>query len=323
MLRLVYTSTKVAASFSSSQLTFMLSINAFHGLNLDSGQDIVRRVYRDGTMVQMGTNGANAEQMHYSATVDPEEMWLWSDTRAAAYAIHPISWTFDFTKLLTSAIASGDWSNEAVFWREPDGTQKYIRNQGTKSVRQFDVAAGTSDGDTIIFPSGPDIIDRGPILMGGNDIAFLSRVTGRIIVIDWVTKVTKLDSYIEVFAACSFDRVNRNFVSIRDSDDRIQVWEENIEPTAVSTPVASPGSSLRYLAETMSVIVTGADGELVANALVDWTVVENPGLGPAKGKMDPVQSKTNAAGVATSVYCPPGLDWVIGDDELITATVTT
>jgi hypothetical protein len=300
----------------------MFSINAFHGLNLDSGQDVVRRVYRDGTMIEMGTNGANAETMHYSATLDPEEMWLWSDTRATAYAIHPISWTFDFSKPLTSGIVSGDWSNEAVFWREPDGTQKYIRNQGTKSVRQFDVLTGADEGDTVIFASGPDIIDRGPILMGGNDIAFLSPGTGRIIVIDWVTKVTKLDSFITAFAACAFDRNNRNFVSIRDSDDRIQVWEENIEPSAVSTPVASPGSSLRYLAETMSVIVTGADGELIPNVLVDWTVVENPGLGPSKGSMNPAQSKTNVLGVATSVYCPPGLDWVTGDDELITATVT-
>jgi hypothetical protein len=72
----------------------------------------------------------------------------------------------------------------------------------------------------------------------------------------------------------------------------------------------------------MSVIVTGADGELIPNILVDWTVVENPGLGPAKGAVSPAQSKTNALGVATTTYCPPGLDWVIGDDELITATVT-
>ena len=322
MLRLVYTSTKVASSFSSSQLTFMVSINAFHGLNLDSGQDVVRRVYRDGTMVEMGTNGANAEAMHYSATLGPEEMWLWSDTRDDAYAIHPISWTFDFSKVLTSAIAAGDWSNEAVFWNEPDGTQKYIRNQGTKSARQFDVITGADEGDTVIFPSGPDIIDRGPILMGGNDIAFLSPGTGRIIVIDWVTKVTKLDSNITAFAACAFDRLNRNFVSIRNSDDRMQVWSEDIEPDAVSTPIATPGSSLRYLAETMSVIVTGSNGELIPNVLVDWTVVENPGLGPAKGTVLPVQSRTNVLGVATTVYCPPGLDWVTGDDELITATVT-
>ncbi len=322
MLRLVYTSTKVASSIGASQLTFIQSINAFHGLNLDAGQDIIRRVYRDGTMIEMGTNGANAEAMHYSATDGPEEMWLWSDSRVNAYALHPISWAFDYSKVLTSGIGISDWSNEAVFWHEPDGTHKYIRNQGTKNARQFDVITGADEGDTVIFPVGSDIIDRGPILMGGNDIAFLAPNTGRIIVIDWATKVTVLDSFITPFAACAFDRVNRNFVSIRDSDDRIQVWEENIEPNAVSTPIATPGSSLRYLAETMSVIVTGSNGELIPNVLVDWTVVENPGLGPAKGTVLPVQSRTNALGVATTVYCPPGLDWVIGDDELITATVT-
>jgi hypothetical protein len=300
----------------------MPSINAFHGLNLTSELDIIRRVYRDGTLIEMGTNGSNAEQMHWIPTLGPEEMWLWSDTRAAAYAIHPITWTFDFSKQLTTGIAAGDFTNDGVIWIEPDGTQKYIKNSGTKNVEQLDVVTGASDGTTVIF-SGSDIIDTAPILMGGNDIAFLSPTTGRIKVYDWVTKVVKLDSFIEVFICCAFDRVNRNFLSIRASDDRLQMWTEEIVPFAVSTPVATPGSSLRYLAETMSVTVTGEDGELIEGVLVDWTVVENPGLGPAKGKMSPAQSKTNAAGVATSVYCPPGLDWVMGDDELITATVTT
>ncbi len=322
MLRLLYTSTKVADSTTTSQLTFMPSINAFHGLNLDVGLDIIRRVYRDGTMVQMGTNGANAENMHYAATDGPEEMWLWSDTRVKAFAIHPISWTFDFTKQLTSAIALADWNNDSVFWHEPDGTHKYIKNSGSKNAKQFDVLTGADEGDTVIFPVGGDIMDTAPILMGGNDIAFLSPTTGRIIVVDWVTKVVKLDSFIEVFINCAFDTVNRTFVSIRASDDRIQLWSEEIEPDAVSNPVATPNSELRYLAETMSVIVTGADGELIPNVLVDWTVVENPGMGASKGSMNPAQSRTNAAGVATSVYCPPGLDWVTGDDELITATVT-
>jgi hypothetical protein len=183
------------------------------------------------------------------------------------------------------------------------------------------VAAGTSDGDTVIFPAGPDILDFAPMLMGGNLIGFKSPGTGRIKVFDWNTKLVVLDSVITAFDACAFDSKNRLFLSIRSSDTLMQVWSENIEPSAVSTPVATPGSSLRYLAETISVTVTGSDGELIPNVLVDWTVVENPGLGPAKGKMSPIQSKTNVAGVATSVYCPPGLDWVTGDDELITATV--
>ena len=258
--------------------------------------------------------------MHYSATVDLCEMLLWSDTRSTAYAIHPISWTFDLSKPLTSALVAGDWNNDAVFWREEDGTLKYIKKTGTKNAKQLDVATGADEGDTVIF-SGSDIIDFAPMLMGGNNIGFCSPTTGRIKVFDWTTKLEVFDYFITGFSACAFDRVNRNFLSIRASDDRMQLWEENIEPSAVSTPIATPGSSLRYLAETMSVIVTGADGELIPNVLVDWTVVENPGLGPAKGKMSPVQSKTNAAGVATSVYCPPGLDWVTGDDELITATV--
>jgi hypothetical protein len=321
MLRLTYTSTKVADSQATSQLAYMPSCDSFHGLNLSSELDIVRRVYRDGTLIQMGTNGSNAEQMHYSPTVDLEEMYLWSDTRVAAYAIHPISWTFDFSKPLTSAMAAGDWSNDAVFWREEDGTLKYIKKTGTKSAKQIDVTTGADEGDTIIF-AGSDVIDFAPMLMGGNNLGFCSPTTGRIKVFDWATKLEVFDYFITVFSACAFDRQNRNFLSIRASDDRMQLWEENIEPAAVSTPAAAPGSSLRYLAEVMSVIVTGSNGELVPDVLVDWTVVENPGLGPAKGKVSPVQSKTNAAGVATTTYCPPGLDWVIADDELITATVT-
>jgi hypothetical protein len=301
----------------------MPSIDAFHGLQMSADLDIIRKVYRDGTLVQMGTNGSNSELMHYSATVDATEMILWSDARSAAYAIHPISWTFDFTKPLTTAIGAADWTNDAVFWREADGTLKYIRTIGVNSARQFDNATGTNEGDTVIFSGGGDLIDYAPILMGGNNIGFISPGTGHIRVYDWVTKVIVLDSYIDPCDALAYDRKNRNFVSIRTSDQLVQVWSENIVPFAVSTPVATPGSSLRYLAETMSVTVTGEDSELIEGVLVDWTVVENPGLGPAKGKMDPAQSKTNALGVATSVYCPPGLDWVIGDDELITATVTT
>lgn len=302
----------------------MPSIDAFHGLQMDSGLDIIRKVYRDGTLIQMGTNGSNAEAMHYSATVDTGEMILWSDTRSAAYDIHPISWTFDFEKPFTTAIAIGDWTNDAVFWREPDGTLKYIRTIGVNSARQFDNATGANEGDTVIFSGGGDLIDHAPMLIGGTSIGFCSPGTGHIRVYDWTTspKSIVLDSFIDPFDACAFDTKNRMFVSVRTSDQLVQVWEENVEPFAVSNPVATPNSQLRYLAETMSVTVTGEDGELIPNVLVDWTVVENPGLGPAKGSMNPAQSKTNAAGVATSVYCPPGLDWVIGDDELITATVT-
>jgi hypothetical protein len=321
MLRLLYTSSKVAASQTTTQLVYMPSIDAFHAINMTAELNIVRRVYRDGTLTQMGTNGSSSEAMHYAATVDPCEMLLWSDPRVQAYAIHPISWTFDFTKPFTTAIATGDWSNDSVFWREPDGTLKYIKITGVQSAKQLDSATGADEGNTQIF-SGGDLIDHAPMLMGGNLIGFKAPNTGRIKVLNWVTKEVVLDSFITIFAACAFDLKNRLFVSIRDSDDRMQVWSEEIEPAAVSNPVGTPGSDQRYLAETMSVIVTGSNGELIPNVLVDWTVVENPGLGPAKGKMSPIQSVTNAAGVATSVYCPPGLDWVIGDDELITATVT-
>jgi len=322
MLRLVYTGTKVTDSQATSQLIYMPSIDVFHGYNLTSELDIIRKVYRDGTLIEMGTNGANAEQMHHAASVDADtELYLWSDTRVKAYAIHPITWTFDLNRPLTTGIATGDWSNDSVFWREPDGTHKYIKGFSAKNARQFDVITGASDGDFAVFPSGPDLQDFAPMLMGGNNIGFVASNTGRIRVWDWVTKVLVLDSYVTLFSAIAFDFVHRNFLTIRASDDRLQLWEENVEPAAVSNPVASPGSSLRYTAETMSVIVTGADGELVPDVLVDWTVVENPGLGPAKGIVSPAQSKTNGLGVATTTYCPPGLDWMIGDDELITATV--
>ena len=321
MLRLVYTGTKAVTTHAQMQLAYMPSIDAFHGLQMDAGQDIIRKVHRDGTLIQMGTNGSNAELMSYSATVDTGEMILWSNTRLASFEIHPISWTFNFDKPYVTGIGIADWTNDAVFWREPDGTLKYIRIIGTKSARQFDAITGANEGDEVIF-SGSDVIDHAPMLMGGNLIGFKSDSTGRIKVLDWDTKAVVLDSFITLFDACAFDIPNRLFVSIRSSDTFMQVWEENIEPSVVSTPIATPGSSLRYLAETMSVIVTGSNGEVIPNVLVDWTVVENPGLGPAKGTVSPIQSKTNALGVATTTYCPPGLDWASGDDELITATVT-
>lgn len=321
MLRLAYTSTKLVDAQSATQLAYMPSIDAFHGLNLTSELDIIRKVHRDGTLIQMGTNGANSELMHYAATVDSGEMILWSDPRGAAYEIHPISWTFNFDKPYVQSIAIGDWSNDSVFWREPDGTLKYIKIIGANSARQFDAATGANEGDTVIFSGGGDLIDQAPMLIGGNLIGFKSPGTGHIRVYDWTTKTIVLDSYITLFDACAYDRANKMFVSIRSSDFAMQVWEENIEPAAVSTPVGTPGSDLRYLAENMSVIVTGSNGELVPDVLVDWTVVESPGLGPAKGAVSPIQSKTNALGVATTTYCPPGLDWVLGDAELITATV--
>ena len=137
------------------------------------------------------------------------------------------------------------------------------------------------------------------------------------------------------------DTENQVVVSIRDSDKTVQVYALEIDPNVFTTLSATPGNYDRYHDEALSITVQGSNGEGIPNIPVQWEVVTiqtgNGGVNEigvnevsinagatvvaAKGKIFPAVSITDSSGIATATYCPPGNDWVLNDQETITAKV--
>jgi hypothetical protein len=95
------------------------------------------------------------------------------------------------------------------------------------------------------------------------------------------------------------------------STNAVSIYANAVLPTAISNPVASPALALGRMS-TLSVTLTGANGEPSAGELVDWALA-----GP--GNLMATQSESDENGVARVGYVAP---LALSTDPTFTATVT-
>ncbi|MHA2164037.1 MAG: hypothetical protein ACXABF_16600 [Candidatus Thorarchaeota archaeon] len=340
MLKKIYESTQTIGFTSpSSSVTYWIEqLNALVMIGTTVNKHETYRIYRDGTALRTGQFSTNGDSLHVDQAPEVDgglainSQINWSDV----LQMHPISSTFNVQKPFSTGITVS-FSNEGVYLRNRAGVLKYYE-QFARGYRRRDAATEALEATVEVYASGASV--GHPLMWAGDQrIAFFRG--DDIVVFDVDAEVPILTSIIDnPFRAC-IDVKNQNVVSIRDSDKIIQVYDLSIEPASISAVTGSPGLFDRYTTETVSVTVLGSDGEPVVNQAVEWEVATITGVGsavnthavnefevnhgaensPAKGKISPNVSYTNASGIATATYCPPGLDWVSMDQETIFATV--
>ena len=299
----------------------------------------VLRVYRDGTAIHMGVFSRSFDSpILDSAPHDGIVLSRTSTFVPGTYPLEKLSFLMEFNEPFTTAITFV--SGRGVYLRDLDGVLQYYRiataTQGYTRVNPVT----DSDIETVnVWTSGTN-----PTLgihWAHDQVLAFYRADGSVRLFDVNTKTVVLDSFIDVSVAWSLDTVYQNIVSVRASDNVVQVYDLKIRPQMFSGFAGSPGTYTRYHTEALSITLEGSNSELVPDVDVEWRVetiipiegavggmpIGEMGIGSgslvaeAKGKINPLVSKTDALGVARTTYCPPGLDWVTGDQETITTTV--
>tara|TARA_R110000772_G_scaffold267971_3_gene393615 strand:- start:46687 stop:47706 length:1020 start_codon:yes stop_codon:yes gene_type:complete len=296
----------------------------------------VIRAYRDGSWVSMGKLWFNVGAVNFMDAPQDGELLIFATN--AVYPLDPITWTANLQKPFTTAVPTSRMSR-GLYLRNRAGVLKFYDAVG-KGYTTFDNATGADEGFTAVYPSGLNI-DL-PLKWVRDQVIAVCRGSD-IILWDLDTQTAVLTSTFEAAHTVQIDTNYQNLITLRASDGALQVWDLEIEPSTLTSFTATPGLYDRYHTEALSVTLLGDDGEPVAGVEVEWKVEtvgaesgavnaeevnalsinEGASVLPAKGKITPNVSITNALGVATATYCPPGLDWLSGDQELITTTVRT
>jgi hypothetical protein len=297
-----------------------------------------RRVYRDGTNIHISQVGGNGNTFNFDQCPEVESGIIVHDTiRSASYELHPKTWTPNLQKPFTSSVPVANL-DEGLYLRNRAGVMKYYE-QYARGYRIRNVSTGSVESTVEIFASGANL--SLPFAWVNNQTIAAFRLTGEMSLWDLDTETTLLNSYIEVPHTATIDSKYQTVMSVRNSDKTVQIYALEIEPNTFSALSATPGNYDRYHDEALSITVLGANSEPVPGVEVHWEVVTiqagngelngeavnvseiNAGatVVAAKGKISPAVSITDSSGIATATYCPPGLDWVSGDQETITAKV--
>lgn len=314
MLKLLYQGDTALTSATSSANFAIWSANSdamFYFGNSPKNES--RRVYRDGSNIHISQVGTNGNTFLFDQAPEVDSGVVVYDTiRGLSYELHPKTWTPNLQKPFTSNIDL-TFLNEGLYLRNQSGVVKYYE-QFARGYRVRNITTDTIEDTVEVFASAPNITL--PMAWVNNQTVAFFRLTGEVSLWDLNSKTTLLNSFIEAPHTAAIDHTYQTVVSVRNSDKTTQVYALEIEPDSFSALSATPGNYERYHGETLSITVLGADGELIPNVEVHWSLQVG-----AKGMITPAVSLTNAVGVATASYCPPGLDWMTGDEETITAKV--
>lgn len=334
MLKLIYTSTKtIPFTTSVDGMTYVPEQDAFITKDIFSSNGM-GRLFRDGTHILMANArsfGGNEFSYH------PREGIAVLSYSTERHFIHPVTWSTDLSRPFTESTITPSLIRKGLYLRNSAGSLKFY-TQVTNRLQRYDaVTAGLESDDVISSSSSP----AGGVQWVGDTRVLVQYTNGLVRIVDVETLDVSLDSFITPARLIAYDTKYNNIVSLQASGGRVQIWEPVVEAATISALSFSPAAFERYRTEQVSVTILGSNGEPAADVDVKWEVktlqANNGGLNvqavnvqavnagslfvEAKGKISPEFTKTNASGVATATYCPPGNDWVIGDQEIIIPTV--
>jgi hypothetical protein len=297
----------------------------------------VLRVFRDGTTLRFGSFSFNNDGIQFASSSEHNGVLVLSSAFGGWYSLHPQTWTPNLQKPFTSAVTSAN-ADHSVVLRNRAGVLKHLERFG-KGYRVRNITTDAVE-DTVEIYTGGFNLDKRMHWVADQTILAV-RSDGAVWLYDTDTKTVLLESHIDAPRETAFDTTNGNIMSVRNSDRILQIYDTVIEPDSMSAISATPGTYTRYHTEALSVTVLGSNSEPIEGVEVEWEVQTtgssegavngaevnslsvNAGAPfvEAKGKISPNISVTNASGIATATYCPPGLDWLSGDKETITAVV--
>lgn len=334
MLKLLYTSQQTVPNLTSSSTAYWHppSDSLFVSGIAGNGS---QRVYRDGSTHHVSRVSTNGDVLRFDhAPTAPSHIAVHSQARGGWFQLHALLWTPDFQRPIASALTQTQLGGGAAF-RNRAGVMKYYRPSG-RGYTVRDVATGVLEDTVEIFPSGSNIHSR---LHWVRDQLILVLRDDNIRIWDTAAHTTVLDSFVETPRLMAFDPVNQNILTIRQSDNRVQVWALEVQPFQFGNLQANPGEYLRFQKEDLSIQVLGEQGEPCAGIDVYWLLTQSAfqlqgdainsspinteSLGgsftavPTQGEMHPIVSRSDEQGLAETVYCPPGPEWVPDYNELI------
>lgn len=297
----------------------MPAVDAMLVLNTTETRE-VKRVFRDGSSVHIASDTGTPvydQAPEFGGVVQHNPAYTQS------YQLDQRTWVPDFSKVFTSEIGTAVDTvisgGGGLFLRNRSGVVKYYQRSG-QGYKRYDSATGSLESTVTVFPSGSSPV-RSLQWLENQTVVFV-RNDGSLRVYDLSNDTTILTSAIDAPTRVAVDHKNKLIVAIRASDRTTQVYKLEVQPASVSAISPSPGTYLRYQREDISVTVLGSNSEPAANVPVEWTLTLSPS-GTALGKVSPYISLTDANGVARAVYCPPGNDWTMGVQEILTAKVYT
>lgn len=278
------------------------------------------RVYRDGTTTTMGQVALNGDTILFDQAPADGEVILNTLTWSDSNQLNPTTLTPDLNKPFTTAVTRTNLGS-GVYLRNRSGVMKYYEREG-RGYRVRNIATEAIEDTVSVWSSGLNV-DRAIQFVNNQTLAFF-RSDGSVRLYDTDTKTVVLDSFIDAPALVTVDQQYQTVVSIRASDNTVQIYELAVQPTQMVNFTASPGTYLRYQGEEISITVQGSNSEPAEGVKVEWSLlgVDMPDGIDIRGMITPNISITDSDGKATATYCPPGLDWTMGFQEKIIATVT-
>lgn len=312
-------------------MIYVPNSDAMYVSNLVSGSSRYKRLYRDGTLIDVGNNNSPFT-IKYDNIAEKDGVIVTFQDDAYGYYIDRITWISDLTRSIAGNMTKSNLGN-GVFLRNRSGSMKYY-GPSSGGYIQYDELTGASEAVIVVTASFTiDSIH----FMKEQQICLFDYSAGRVFFYDVELNDLLLETSIEPCIAACFDTLYQNVISIRDSDYSVQVYDSKARAFKLSALSASPGLYDRYKTENLSITVLGSDDEPINNIDVEWVLQRIVGLDNSidsheinaleinagasflspKGKISPAFTKTDENGIATAVYCPPGLDWASGDMEVI------
>lgn len=336
MLNLLYTSSKTVLTTGNVEILYVANADAFYIANPLAGSNIYRKLYRDGTVLQIGTNSPFVNPFHYDNIANKDGVVVTLEGESGSYIIDPISWVSDYTRSLAENM-NQTFLGKGLFLDNQNGVTKYYRPSGGGYIR-YDESTGASEATVVVTSSYTiDTIH----FRKNQEIVLFDNSAGRVFFYDVASETVILETSIEPAKTAAYDTIYQNIVSIRLSDNKVQVYDSKPKPYKLSSLTISPNALDRYTREDVSVMVLGSDDEPIEGIDLQWEVkrlqdldnaINANGINiveilagasflSAKGKITPNFTTTDANGIASAVYCPPGLDWALNDTEVIIPTV--
>lgn len=338
MLRLLYTSSQtVTLTHANPRIFYVPNSDAIYLASPITNSNRYHKLYRDGTDLDIGDNARIFQTVYYDNIDTKEGVVVRIEGTGLGHIIDPITWVADFNNSIGDALSDVQIENQGLFIRLDSGIVNYLKPASDTYIR-YDASTASQLG-TVIIKTGANI-DSLHYAIDQTIVAF-DYTTGDVFFFDIRNEQLLLETTIEVPKTACYDTKYQNVISIRDSDKKVQVYDSTPEPFKISNLSANPGEYKRYQREDVSIIVLGSDDEPVADVDVKWEVFSltssgnpintfdideeeiNKGseYGDPLGKITPLFTKTNASGVASAIYCPPGNTFSTGTQEVIVPTV--
>lgn len=295
----IFTSTKLVhpgvSGFSWQSLVFMKTLDTFTAL---SGSYGLFRVWRDGTLVQLGTMGNSYAML---GRVNGLPAW-WNLFTRKIYAAYELSGLLNVEEILnpswditTSLMARGAFIDDRhrIFLSQPAG--------GTK-INIYNLDTGEILGE-IVHNFGEHFVSIAWVQQG--QVAGMCKTGGRVAIMDYLSSTPRVltTGKIDPFVAGAYDCTFRLFVTL-GADFYLRIYTGDLFPHGLSAPAFFSAPVYGLKANQVSVRLTGENGEPLPNWWVNWAL-EGVGGGEIIGALSKYGSLTDAEGYAYTHYIGP------------------